>query len=83
MGMQKKIETKLVEELNPSYLEVVNESYRHKGHQGDDGSGESHFKVVVSSQKFDELNRIDRERLIFDILKDEMKIIHALSIKIK
>ncbi len=81
--MQKSIETKLQESFNPTYLEVVNESYKHKGHSGDDGSGESHFVVTISSAQFNDMSRVDRERSVFSVLEKEMKKIHALSVRIK
>lgn len=82
MSMQQKIKEKLEESLTPSKLEVVNESHLHAGHAGDDGSGESHFHIEIASGRFDDLSRIERERLVHTVLADEMPLIHALSIKI-
>ncbi len=81
--MQERIENKLTDFFNPSYLEVVNESHKHKGHIGDDGSGNSHFLISISSEKLNGLTRLEGQRLIYEILDDEMRLIHALSIKIK
>ncbi len=84
MGLIKeRIEQKLRDALSPMYLKVVNQSIDHKGHSGDDGSGESHFFVEISSDKLNKHSRINAQRLIYDILSDEMKVVHALSIKIK
>lgn len=82
MEIEQKIREKLEKELNPSHLEVVNESYLHAGHMGDDGSGQSHFRVEVASDKFDDMARVARERLVHKILADEIAQIHAISIKI-
>ena len=41
------IETLLREAFAPTRLDVINDSARHHGHAGDDGSGESHFTVVI------------------------------------
>ncbi|MGZ3264831.1 MAG: BolA/IbaG family iron-sulfur metabolism protein, partial [Croceibacterium sp.] len=43
------IETLLGHAFVPTRLEVLNDSARHHGHSGDDGSGESHFTVVIES----------------------------------
>ena len=43
MGMAEKIETAIREVIEVSSLEVINESHKHAGHSGDDGSGETHF----------------------------------------
>ena len=83
MEMAKIIENKLQEALTPSHLEVINESHLHAGHAGDDGSGESHFRIVISFDKFEDLSRVNKERAVYGALADEMKIIHALSIQIK
>lgn len=82
MNMAEKIKHKLESNLHPTELRVINESHLHAGHAGDDGSGESHFKIEIMSSKFDPLNRVARERLIYEALSDEMRQIHALSIKI-
>jgi BolA protein len=79
--MEETIRRKLAESLNPSVLEVVNESHLHAGHAGDDGSGETHFRVKVVSAAFSSMTRVEMQRLVYEILKMEMGIgIHALSI---
>ena len=82
MDIEQKMHEKLEKELQPTILNVINESHLHAGHAGDDGSGVSHFKVEVASGKFDELSRIQRERLVHSVLSDEIAQIHAISIKI-
>lgn len=69
--------------LDPQRLEVINESARHHGHAGDDGSGESHFKIILVSDRFTGLSRIDRQRLVYDILEGELACgLHALSLQL-
>ncbi len=68
--------------LSPSRLAVVNESGLHAGHAGDDGSGESHFRVEVESQAFAGLGRVQRQRLVNTALAELLATrIHALSIR--
>lgn len=79
--MEEIIRRKLAESLNPSVLEVINESHLHAGHAGDDGSGETHFRVKVVSTAFSGMTRVEMQRLVYKILEMEMRIgIHALSI---
>ena len=80
-SMQKMIENKLIEAFSPSLLKVVNESGLHLGHAGDDGSGESHFALSIVSNEFTGRSRVECQRMIYAALRDEMQIIHALSIK--
>lgn len=81
-GMQERISEKLAQSLQPTKLEIVNDSARHAGHMGDDGSGESHFRVAIVSGVFTGKNRVERQRMVYDLLAEEMRGgIHALSIK--
>ena len=81
-GMQERIQEKLARALQPSVLDIVNDSSRHAGHTGDDGSGESHFRVTVVSGVFTGQNRVARQRMVYDLLAEEMTSgMHALSIK--
>ena len=81
--MEETIRRKLTESLAPTRLEVVNESHLHAGHAGDDGSGESHFRVLVVSRRFAGLSRVAAQRVIYEVLAEEMKNgIHALSINV-
>ncbi len=81
MTMESRIKAKLTEKLAPIALAVENQSHLHAGHAGDDGSGESHFHLMVVSSAFSGLSRLARHRMIFGILQQEMDSIHALSIK--
>ncbi|WP_375398226.1 BolA family protein [uncultured Sphingomonas sp.] len=73
---------RLVAALHPSHLDLVNDSARHAGHMGDDGTGESHFSVTVESTAFVGLSRVQRQRLVNNALGDLLSSrIHALAIK--
>jgi BolA protein len=66
----------------PSNLAVINDSARHSGHMGDDGSGESHFTVEIESATFAGVSRVQRQRLINAALGDiPGQRVHALAIK--
>ena len=74
------ITRKLKETFEPTVLRVRNDSNQHKGHAGDDGTGESHFAVYITSEKFEGLSRVERQRAIHECLQDDLKTIHALAI---
>lgn len=81
--MKKRIEVELQKILRPSFLEVKNNSYLHQGHSGDDGSGETHFAVVIESTELQKMSKIAAHRVINKILKEEFaRGLHALEIKI-
>jgi BolA protein len=70
--------------LSPEKLDVINESALHAGHSGDDGSGESHWRVVIKASSLDEMSRIARHRAIHSAMgKDIIGRIHALAIDIQ
>ena len=75
------IEQRLQAALAPTHLAVTNDSGRHRGHAGDDGSGESHFTVEIVAERFAGMSRVERQRAInralADLLRDR---IHALAI---
>ncbi|GBG24843.1 BolA-like protein 1 [Hondaea fermentalgiana] len=79
--VQRSIETKLEAAFSPfQHLEVINES---SGHNVPRGS-ETHFKVVVVSDKFEGLKLIERHRLVQSTLDAELQGgVHALSIVAK
>jgi BolA protein len=66
--------------LGPRELEVVNDSHRHAGHAGDDGTGESHWRVRLRSDRFEGVGRVERERMVHRALGDVMQRIHALAL---
>lgn len=76
MSMQQTIETKINEALDPVHLEVINESSMHNVPPG----SESHFKLIVVSERFVDEKLLTRHRMINAILADELQgRIHALS----
>lgn len=66
----------------PARLEVINDSAKHHGHAGDDGSGESHFTVVIESAAFAGVSRLQRQRQVIAALGDIVgRRVHAVAIK--
>ncbi|HEY9080949.1 BolA family protein [Magnetovibrio sp.] len=82
MRVRNAIESKLTAALNPVHLEVIDNSAKHAGHAGARPEGESHFAVVVVSSAFEGQNRVQRQRLVYAALAEEMaNNIHALELK--
>jgi BolA family transcriptional regulator, general stress-responsive regulator len=82
MGITDLIKRKIAEKLAPAHFELINESDRHKGHAGHDGSGESHFKLIVVSKSFCGYNSMERHRMVYSALSEAFSQgLHALSIK--
>jgi BolA protein len=78
VSVAKQIETKITTALEPHYLEVVNESFKHSVPPG----SESHFKLVVVSDHFDGQARVRRHQTVNRILAAELRdCIHALSME--
>lgn len=82
--IQIEMENLLEAAFSPSHLAVINDSAKHHGHAGDDGSGESHFTVEIESAAFAGINRVNRQRMVNKALGDlPGERIHALAIRAK
>ena len=81
MSVAETIRAKLTERLAPTRLVVLDESHRHAGHAGARPGGETHFNVTVVSVAFSGLNRVARQRLVYETLSKELAGgVHALSL---
>jgi len=76
------IERLLTAAFAPAALAVTNDSAKHRGHSGDDGTGESHFTVEIESAAFAGVSRVQRQRMVNAALGDiPGQRVHALAIK--
>lgn len=77
------IDTLLKEKLSAQHVNIIDESYLHRGHKAAGGGG--HYHVTVVSSQFENVNAIDQRRLVYSALDDQIngspKLIHALQIK--
>ena len=81
MGLDIKIMDALRAEFPNAQIDVINESHQHAGHAGDDGSGESHWRVVIADASFAQQNRLARHRAVHAALGPEIiSQIHALAL---
>lgn len=82
MSVQNIIRSKLTKALSPIRLEVKDESHLHAGHAGAREGGQSHFRLLVVSEKFEGLSPVARQRLVNAALREELAThIHALAMK--
>ena len=84
MGLDAEIREALARGLSPEHLEVINESAQHAGHAGDDGSGESHWRVVIAAASLDGKSRLAKHRAVHDALgQGIIDRLHALAIEFR
>jgi BolA protein len=82
MTMKDNITKKLTEAFAPRSLDVTDESHLHAGHMGHRPEGETHFRVNIVSEAFEGKRRIDRHRMINELLAAELAgTVHALALK--
>ena len=80
--LAQEIEALLSTAFAPTQLAVINDSAKHHGHSGDDGSGESHFTVEIESVAFAGVSRLQRQRMVNRALGDiPGQRVHALAVK--
>lgn len=83
MGLDIQIDAALREAFAPNQLEVINESHLHAGHSGDDGSGQSHWRVIIAAPAFADMPRLARHRAVHAALGPALiGQIHALALNI-
>ncbi len=79
--VQDRIRAKLEAGLGPGTLEIVDESHRHAGHAEAGEARESHFRVRIVSAAFAGHSRIERQRLVYALLSEELAgPVHALAL---
>ena len=84
MTSKEQIKAKLEAGLQPTRLEIEDESHRHAGHSGWREGGETHFRIDVASARFIGKGRIERHRLVYALLGQEIAAgVHALALNTK
>lgn len=75
--MFEKIESKLLKALEPAYLKVENESFRHNVPAG----SETHFNITIVSDSFNGERLLQRHRQVYNIISEELALnLHAVSL---
>jgi BolA family transcriptional regulator, general stress-responsive regulator len=81
MATRDLITEKLTRAFAPARLDVVDESHQHEGHAGHRPGGETHFRVHIVSEAFHGKSRLERHRMVNEILASELEGgVHALAI---
>ena len=82
MSLAEEMHALLTAAFEPTRLAIINDSARHHGHAGDDGSGESHFTIEIEAAAFAPMNRLARQRAVIAALGDIVgERVHAVAIK--
>ena len=77
-----RIENLISKNYNPIFFSVLDVSEQHKGHQNYKEDIESHFEITIVSEKFKNLNRVERHRMVYQSLKEEfLSDLHSAIIK--
>ena len=77
----------VLQKLQPTRLELFNDSHKHAGHTqhlgGAGFTGDTHYRLIIQSPQLAGLGRLERQRAVMDLLKDEFSSgLHALEIKV-
>ncbi|UWQ23068.1 BolA family transcriptional regulator [Jannaschia sp. W003] len=80
--MEATIRQRLEQAFPGAEIAVRNDSARHAGHSGDDGSGESHWHVLIRHESLAAQGRVARHRAVHAALGDVMGRIHALALDV-
>ena len=81
--VKKNIVSKRQKHLEPSFIEVIDESHLHANHNPDAKNGGTHFKVKIISNTFKDKSKIEKHRIVHEILDYELKNgVHALTLNL-
>ncbi len=82
MSIEQEMREKLIVALEPTRLDILNESEQHAGHRSSPGTGNSHFRMLIVSPAFAGKSRVERHRAVNEILAEELGgRIHALALR--
>ena len=82
MKRKLKIENIILEKFEPYFFSVLDVSEQHRGHHNFREEVESHFEIIIVSEKFNNIKRIDRHRMVNQSLKKEFSSdLHSAIIK--
>lgn len=82
MTVKDEMETRLTAAFAPERLEILNESHKHAGHAGDDGTGETHYRVTIRANALAQMTRVARHRAVHAALGDLNTRVHSIALDI-
>ena len=82
MNRKARIESLIINEINPEFFLIKDVSEEHRGHGSFKDGVESHFDITVVTDKFSDKNKIERHRIINKLLKEEFLLdLHSVTLK--
>lgn len=83
MNTKEKIQQLLSVAFEPTHLEIIDDSYKHRNHKGvKEAGGGGHFQVLIIAKNFEGQTRIGRHRMVNKVLAELIPSeIHALGIQ--
>ena len=76
------IENLILKNYDPKFFSVIDVSEQHRGHKNFTEGVESHFEIIIVSEKFTNLSRIERHRMVNQTLKEEFLLdLHSVILK--
>ncbi len=79
-----RLHTALTRAFAPTRLEIQDDSSRHAGHAGAQAGGQTHYSVVIVSESFQAVSRVERSRMVHAVLASEFaEGLHALSLTLR
>ena len=77
-----KIEKLIRDDINPYFFSIIDVSEAHRAHQSFKEDVESHFEIIIVTEKFHNKNKIERHRIVNKILKEEfLSDLHSVTLK--
>jgi len=74
----------LTQAFTPASLDIQDDSARHAGHAGAQAGGETHYSVLIVSESFQGISRVERSRMVHAVLAREFADgLHALSLTLR
>ena len=74
MSLEKNINRKINDFFKPSFFKIINFSDQHKNHYSGENKDTSHIKLIIVSEEFLNLSRIDRERKVHKVLEQDISL---------
>jgi len=75
------IEKRIRDAINVIDINIIDESIKHIDHYfATPSTFPSHIKLILVSDDFVNMESLARHKLIYNLLKNEIKLIHAISL---
>ena len=85
MTRRARITQRLTEEMQPSFIDIRDDSDKHASHGNvPAGALETHLHLIISASQLNDKSRVEQHRSIMQLLGDEFDSgLHALSIEVR